>query len=210
VLEFLRGPRRPLFFLERRLLTPTSPSAHESGHDLVSTRAAELARSCREHLANVSMLPFACERLAKTKDIASFKFRNRNRHLVDLRKVESLPHAERIEDVLVNLSADLIAQKVISYHGRRGQPKAGTDWRDLAMLLFDADAFKDFGSLCTVLFFRSETPTITSPGRAKSVPAFGCPRSAVIRNDFLAIRSAGEVTRTSSIRSACGSDSTLR
>jgi hypothetical protein len=30
---------------------------------------------------------------------------------------------------------ELIAQKVISYHGRRGQPKAGTDWRDLAMLL---------------------------------------------------------------------------
>ncbi len=30
---------------------------------------------------------------------------------------------------------ELIAQKVISYQARRGQPKAGTDWRDLAMLL---------------------------------------------------------------------------
>ena len=30
---------------------------------------------------------------------------------------------------------ELIAHKVISYHARRGQPKAGTDWRDLAMLL---------------------------------------------------------------------------
>lgn len=30
---------------------------------------------------------------------------------------------------------ELIAQKVISYHARRGQPKAGTDWRDLAMML---------------------------------------------------------------------------
>jgi hypothetical protein len=59
----------------------------------------------------------------------------RNRHLVDLRTVESLPHAERIEDVLVTSPPDLIAQKVISYHARRGQPKAGTDWRDLAMLL---------------------------------------------------------------------------
>ena len=29
----------------------------------------------------------------------------------------------------------LIAHKVIAYHARRGQPKAGTDWRDLAMLL---------------------------------------------------------------------------
>jgi hypothetical protein len=30
---------------------------------------------------------------------------------------------------------ELIAHKVVSYHARRGQPKAGTDWRDLAMLL---------------------------------------------------------------------------
>jgi hypothetical protein len=29
---------------------------------------------------------------------------------------------------------ELIARKVMSYHSRRGQPKSGTDWRDLAML----------------------------------------------------------------------------
>src|SRR6266478_3115596 len=59
----------------------------------------------------------------------------RNRHLVDLRAAESLPRAERIEDVLVMSPPELIAHKVISYHARRGQPKAGTDWRDLQMLL---------------------------------------------------------------------------
>ena len=26
-------------------------------------------------------------------------------------------------------------RKVIAYHRRRGQPKAGTDWRDIALLL---------------------------------------------------------------------------
>jgi hypothetical protein len=31
--------------------------------------------------------------------------------------------------------AELIANKVIAYHQRRGKPKSGTDWRDLAMLL---------------------------------------------------------------------------
>lgn len=30
--------------------------------------------------------------------------------------------------------------KVIAYHRRRGQPKSGTDWRDLALLLL---AFPD-------------------------------------------------------------------
>ena len=52
-----------------------------------------------------------------------------------MRTAESLPHAERIEDVLVISPPELIAHKVVSYHSRRGQPKAGTDWRDLAMLL---------------------------------------------------------------------------
>jgi Nucleotidyl transferase AbiEii toxin, Type IV TA system len=52
-----------------------------------------------------------------------------------LRSAASLPHAQRIEEVLVTSPPELIAQKVISYHARRGQPKAGTDWRDLAMLL---------------------------------------------------------------------------
>jgi hypothetical protein len=30
---------------------------------------------------------------------------------------------------------ELIARKVLALHRRRGQPKAGTDWRDLATLL---------------------------------------------------------------------------
>jgi hypothetical protein len=29
----------------------------------------------------------------------------------------------------------LIAHKVIAFHQRRGKPKSGTDWRDIAMLL---------------------------------------------------------------------------
>ena len=30
---------------------------------------------------------------------------------------------------------ELIASKVIAYHDRKGQPKSGTDWRDVAVLL---------------------------------------------------------------------------
>jgi len=37
--------------------------------------------------------------------------------------------------VLVLAPAALIASKVIAYQQRRGQPKSGTDWRDLALLL---------------------------------------------------------------------------
>ena len=42
--------------------------------------------------------------------------------------------------MLVASPEELIALKVIAYHQRRGQPKSGTDWRDIAMLLL---AFPD-------------------------------------------------------------------
>ena len=58
-----------------------------------------------------------------------------NRHLVDIRPVQRLPETQRIAQVLVIAPADLVASKVISYTQRRGSPKSGTDWRDLAMLL---------------------------------------------------------------------------
>jgi len=58
-----------------------------------------------------------------------------NRHLVDVRPVIALPATRRIAQVLVVAPPDLIASKVIAYHQRRGHPKSGTDWRDLAMLL---------------------------------------------------------------------------
>jgi hypothetical protein len=49
--------------------------------------------------------------------------------------VETLPAAQRIADVLVMAPAELIASKVMAHYRRRGQPKSGTDWRDLALLL---------------------------------------------------------------------------
>jgi hypothetical protein len=56
--------------------------------------------------------------------------------------VETLPDAERIDDILVLSPLELIAAKVIAFHSRRGRPKAGTDWRDLAMLLLAFPEFK--------------------------------------------------------------------
>jgi hypothetical protein len=49
--------------------------------------------------------------------------------------VDSLPEAKLIEDISIASPTEIIAQKIISYYSRRGQPKSGTDWRDLAMLL---------------------------------------------------------------------------
>src|SRR5207237_2847267 len=58
-----------------------------------------------------------------------------NRHLVDVRPVAEFPPHQKVKKVLVVTPPELIAGKVAAWVRRRGKPKAGTDWRDLAMLL---------------------------------------------------------------------------
>ena len=57
-----------------------------------------------------------------------------NRHLVDVRPVNSLPQSQPIEGILVLAPTQLIAQKVMSFNSRQGQPKGFSDMRDLAVL----------------------------------------------------------------------------
>src|SRR5437660_4316942 len=104
--------------------------------DLVSTRATELTEELRDYLSGRFRIAVRVRVIGAGKGYRLFQIQKpRNRHLVAVGGAESLPHAERIEDVLVMSPPALIAHKVIAYHARRGQPKAGTDWRDLAMLL---------------------------------------------------------------------------
>jgi hypothetical protein len=58
-----------------------------------------------------------------------------NRHLVDVRSVESLPPHEVVEDVLVTPPADLVCQKVVSLVSRSGTAKRLTDLADISRLL---------------------------------------------------------------------------
>ncbi len=136
VLEFLRGRDDAVLFGAQAVNAYVTEPRMSQDIDLVSTRAVELAEELREHLSERFHIAIRVRAISDGKGYRLFQVQKpRNRHLVDLRMVKSLPHAERIADVLVTSPADLIAQKVISYHARRGQPKAGTDWRDLAMLL---------------------------------------------------------------------------
>jgi hypothetical protein len=136
VLEFLRGRDDAVLFGAQAVNAYVAEPRMSQDIDLVSTRAVDLAEEIREHLSELFHIAVRVRAIGDDKGYRLFQIQKpRNRHLVDLRTVTSLPHAQRIEDVLVTSPPELIAQKVIAYHGRRGQPKAGTDWRDLAMLL---------------------------------------------------------------------------
>src|SRR2546430_10677376 len=136
VLEFLRGRDDAVVFGAQAVNAYVDEPRMSQDIDLVSTRATELAEELREYLSERFHIAVRVRVIGAGKGYRLFQIQKpRNRHLVDVRTAESLPHAERIEDVLVMSPPELIAHKVIAYHARRGQPKAGTDWRDLPMLL---------------------------------------------------------------------------
>jgi len=136
VLEFLRGRDDAVVFGAQAVNAYVDEPRMSQDIDLVSTRATELAEELREHLSERFHIAIRVRVIGAGKGYRLFQIQKpRNRHLVDVRTANSLPNAERIEDVLVISPPELIAYKVIAYHARRGQPKAGTDWRDLAMLL---------------------------------------------------------------------------
>ena len=104
--------------------------------DILSPNAKSLAEEIRSELASRFHLAIRTRELRGGGDYRVFQIRKPlNRHLVDVRSVQTLPPAERIEGVLVVTVPELIARKLLALHRRRGQPKAGTDWRDLATLL---------------------------------------------------------------------------
>src|SRR5260370_33907973 len=136
VLEFLRGRDDAVVFGAQAVNAYVGEPRMSQDIDLVSTRAVELAEELREYLSERFHIAVRVRVIGAGKGYRLFQIQKpRNRHLVDVRTAASLPHAERIEDVLVMSPPELIAHKVIAYHARRGQPKAGTYWRDLAMLL---------------------------------------------------------------------------
>ncbi|MEX0611683.1 MAG: nucleotidyl transferase AbiEii/AbiGii toxin family protein [Pirellulales bacterium] len=104
--------------------------------DIVCSRAKEIAEELRRHLSDQFHIAV---RIRKVRDEIGFRLyqiaKPKNRHLVDVRPVESLPPTQRIEGVLVVTPVEVIAGKVISCVRRKGKPKSFTDRRDLAHML---------------------------------------------------------------------------
>ena len=136
VLEFLRGRDDVVVFGAQAVNAYVGEPRMTQDIDLLSTRAEAFVRELCEHSRQRFRIAVRVREVGEGRGYRLFQVRKSgNRHLVDVRPVETLPAAQRIGEVLVIAPADLIAGKVIAYHQRRGRPKSGTDWRDLAMLL---------------------------------------------------------------------------
>lgn len=136
ILEYLRHRDDAVVFGAQAVNAYVQEPRMTQGVDILSSHARELAQDLRDYLSNRFHIAVRVRRLREGGAYRLFQIRKEgNRHLADIRFVAALPPARRIADVLVAAPEELIASKVIAYHRRRGQPKSGTDWRDLAMLL---------------------------------------------------------------------------
>jgi len=141
VLEFLRGRDDAVVFGAQAVNAYVPEPRMSQDIDLLSPRAAELAEELRMHLSDRFHVAVQVREVADGRGYRLYQIqKSGNRHLVDIRSVPTLPPSQRISQVLVASPEELIALKVVAYYLRRGQPKSGTDWRDIAMLLL---AFPD-------------------------------------------------------------------
>lgn len=141
ILEFLRGRDDAVIFGAQAVNAYVSEPRSTQDIDILSSRAEPFAQELRAHLAERFHIAVRVRRLGTGPDYRVYQLQKpRNRHLVDIRGTDTLPVSQRLGDILVIAPAQLIATKVIAFSRRKGQPKSGTDWRDVAMLLL---AFPD-------------------------------------------------------------------
>ncbi len=111
--------------------------------DLLSTQAQQLAAEIQVYLRQRF---YIAVRVREVKDQLGYRVyqvqKAGNRHLVDIRQVDRLPNCQVLGGLQVIAPVELIVSKVVAYDQRRGKPKAGTDWRDLAVLLLQFPELK--------------------------------------------------------------------
>lgn len=135
VLEFLQGREDAALFGAQAVNAYVSEPRATQDVDVLSPRAKGLADDIREYLSERFHIAVRVREIVG-KGFRVYQTRKEgNRHLVDVRMEPELPETRQIENIQVLTPVELIVSKVLSYASRRGKPKSGTDWRDLAMLL---------------------------------------------------------------------------
>jgi len=107
VLEFLRGRDDVVLFGAQAVNAYVNEPRMTQDLDLLSTHAEGVAQALRDYLRQRFRIAVRIRRVGDGRGFRVFQVRKAgNRHLVDLRRVETLPGAERIAGMLVALGYD--------------------------------------------------------------------------------------------------------
>lgn len=135
VLEFMQGRDDAVLFGAQAVNAYVNEPRATQDVDILSTRAKDFAEELRDHLSEKFHIAVRVREI-QDKGFRIYQVRKEgNRHLVDVRFEDELRDSRTVEDVRVLTPVELIVSKVVAYESRRGKPKSGTDWRDLASLL---------------------------------------------------------------------------
>ncbi len=144
VLEFLQGRQDIVLFGAQAVNAYVGEPRMTQDVDLLSTNAGEVAKELQQRLSDEFQIAVRVREIGDGKGFRVYQTRKEgNRQLVDVRPVDKFPETETVEEIQILSPLELIASKVISFHSRRGKPKAGTDWRDLGFLLLRFPELKE-------------------------------------------------------------------
>lgn len=136
VLEFLRGRDDAAVFGAQAVNAYVDQPRMTQDVDILSTRAAELAKELRTYLHDRLQMAVRVRSVAQGAGYRLYQVRKpKNRHLVDVRAVRELPACHRLRKVLILTPAELIGWKVLSMVSRPKTPKGMMDAADLRRLL---------------------------------------------------------------------------
>lgn len=136
ILDFLRDRDDAVLYGAQAVNAYVKESRMTQDVDIASTRGEDFAEDVRAFLNKKFHIAVRVRNVREGLGFRIYQVQKpENRHLVDIRPVDELPPAKRVNKVLVVTPEELIAGKVMAWVRRQGKPKAGTDWRDLAMLL---------------------------------------------------------------------------
>lgn len=162
VLEFLRNRDDAVLFGAQAVNAYVDQWRMTEDVDILSARAADLAEELRQFLATRFHIAVRTREIGEGRGYRIFQIRKpKNRHLVDLRPVTKLPPSRLIDGLQIVTPEELVASKVIAYRARQGQPKSGSDWRDLACLLLTFPELKrEAGSVADRLHAAGASPDV--------------------------------------------------
>lgn len=134
--EFLPGRDDAVLYGAQAVNAYVEESRMTQDVDIASPRAEELAEELRAFLNKRFHIAV---RVRNIRDGLGYRVyqvqKPKNRHLIDVRPVESLPPNQRVNDVLVVAPAELVAEKVVSMVQRTDPAKSLIDQADLIRLL---------------------------------------------------------------------------
>jgi hypothetical protein len=132
VLEFLRGRDDAVLFGAHAVNAYVDDARMTQDVDILSPRAEEL----RTFLSQRFQIAVRIRTVADGLGLRLYQLRKpKNRHLVGVRSVNSIPPNQVVDNVRVVRPADLIAQKVSSMVNRAKSAKGPTDLTDIRRLL---------------------------------------------------------------------------